>query len=182
MKSFIYKMKSNTIVTVMLYLLGVVLLSTCLTMFVTQRAVVDGNSMCDTLENGDNLLVNKLLYRVSDPERFDIIVFPNPNIKHSYLIKRIIALPGETVRITPKGFIIVNDEPLVETYGREVIKEPGAAVETINLAEDEYFVLGDNRNYSADSRDLSIGNVKRSNIIGKVKLRIWPLDAVGVVE
>lgn len=76
-------------------------------------------------------------------------------------------MPGETVQITDKGEILINGEELVESYGREVIKDPGLASDPITLGEDEYFVMGDNRNYSKDSRFPDVGNIKRADIIGK---------------
>ena len=137
--------------------------------------------MENTLSNGDNLIVDKITYRFSDPQRFDIIVFPFRYEDHVYYIKRIIGLPGETVQIVD-GDIYINGEILRESYGREVIKDSGLAAEPIVLGEDEYFVLGDNRNDSTDSRDPSVGVIHRDEIIGRAWLRIWPLNKFGVLK
>ena len=152
--------------------------------FVGQRTEVEGASMENTLHNGDNLIVDKLSYRFHDPERFDIIVFPFQFQDNTYYIKRIIGLPGETVQIMDDGSIYINGEKLEENYGMEVIKPEtiGRAAEPIELGDDEYFVMGDNRNNSSDSRTDMVGNITRENIIGKAWLRIWPVSDVGVLQ
>ena len=152
--------------------------------FVGQRTEVEGASMENTLHNGDNLIVDKLSYRFRDPERFDIIVFPFQYQTNTYYIKRIIGLPGETVQIREDGSIYINGETMEESYGREVIQPEtiGRAAEPIVLGEDEYFVMGDNRNNSSDSRTDIVGNIKREDIIGKAWLRIWPLSDFGVLK
>ena len=152
--------------------------------FVGQRTEVEGASMENTLHNGDNLIVDKLSYRFHDPERFDIIVFPFQFQDNTYYIKRIIGLPGETVQIMDDGSIYINGEKLEENYGMEVIKPEtiGRAAEPIELGDDEYFVMGDNRSNSSDSRTDMVGNIKRENIIGKAWLRIWPVSDFGVLQ
>ena len=152
--------------------------------FVGQRTEVEGASMENTLHNGDNLIVDKLSYRFHDPERFDIIVFPFQFQDNTYYIKRIIGLPGETVQIMDEGSIYINGEKLEENYGMEVIKPEtiGRAAEPIELGDDEYFVMGDNRNNSSDSRTDMVGNITRENIIGKAWLRIWPVSDFGVLQ
>ena len=140
--------------------------------FVGQRTHVSGESMENTLDDGD---------RFKDPERFDIIVFPFHYKENTYYIKRIIGLPGETVQIAD-GLIYIDGEVLQESYGREVIQDPGLAAEPITLGEDEYFVLGDNRNQSSDSRDPSVGLIHRDEIVGRAWLRIWPLDSFGILK
>lgn len=152
--------------------------------FVGQRTEVEGASMENTLHNGDNLIVDKLSYRFHDPERFDIIVFPFQFQDNTYYIKRIIGLPGETVQIMDDGSIYINGEKLEENYGMEVIKPEtiGRAAEPIELGDDEYFVMGDNRNNSSDSRTDMVGNIKREKIIGKAWLRIWPVSDFGILQ
>lgn len=152
--------------------------------FVGQRTEVEGASMENTLHNGDNLIVDKLSYRFHDPERFDIIVFPFQFQDNTYYIKRIIGLPGETVQIMDDGSIYINGEKLEENYGMEVIKPEtiGRAAEPIELGDDEYFAMGDNRNNSSDSRTDMVGNIKRENIIGKAWLRIWPVSDFGILQ
>lgn len=164
-----------------MYIGFVVVLTWFILTFVGQRTVVDGRSMNATLNDKDNLIVEKLSYRFSDPERFDIIVFPPYDTKE-YYIKRIIGLPGETVQIDEEGNIYINGELLEEDYGLETIKNPGRAIEPVTLGEDEYFVLGDNRNNSVDSRDSRVGNIKRDAIIGRAWVRIWPLSDIGFLK
>lgn len=166
----------------MLIYMGIVLGVTFLIItFVGQRTHVSGESMENTLDDGDQLIVDKITYRFRDPERFDIIVFPFHYKENTYYIKRIIGLPGETVQIAD-GMIYIDGKILEESYGREVMQDPGIAAEPITLGEDEYFVLGDNRNQSSDSRDPSVGLIHKDEIIGRAWLRIWPLDSFGILE
>ena len=172
------------VISFVLYI-GVVFVLTFLVIrYVGQRTEVSGSSMENTLSNGDNLIVDKISYRFRDPERFDIIVFPYQHGADTYYIKRIIGLPGETVRIDANGIIYINGEELVESYGREVISPDklGLAENEITLGDDEYFVLGDNRNASSDSRDPSVGNVHREDIIGRAWLRIYPFNKIGFIR
>ena len=148
--------------------------------YVGQRTVVAGDSMLNTLHDKDNLIIDKVSYRFRDPERYEIIVFPYRHAEETFYIKRIIGLPGETVQIKD-GYVYINEQKLEESFGREVIRADryGQAAEPITLGEDEYFVLGDNRNESADSRETSVGILKREDLIGRAWVRIWPLDSFG---
>ncbi len=177
------KVMKETIST-LLYLLGVLCLTWLVITFVGQRTEVDGASMEPTLNNGDNLIVDKISYRFTDPQRFDIIVFPYQHEKDIYYIKRIIGLPGETVQIDQAGNIYINGEILEENYGKEIIKadRAGIAAEPVVLGKDEYFVMGDNRNNSTDSRTPEVGNIKRENIVGRAWVRIWPFSDMGVLR
>lgn len=169
------------ILSTVVYLLVVCGITFLVITFVGQRTVVDGESMLPMLNDGDNLIVDKLTYRFSDPERYDIIVFPFQYGKNVNYIKRIIGLPGETVQIDEEGNIYINGQILEESYGREVIRPDhlGIARNPITLGEDEYFVMGDNRNNSSDSRIPEVGNIKRDQIIGRAWVRIWPLSEFG---
>lgn len=178
------------ILSTSLYLLFVLAAVYMVIVFVGQRTVVRGSSMEPTLsgtddydpsKQGDNLIVDKLTYRFHDPQRFDIIVFPY-RYTGEFFIKRIIGLPGETVQIDENGYIYINGEVLQEGYGKEVIADPGRALEPVQLGEDEYFVMGDNRNNSKDSRDPSVGNIHRSEIVGRAWIRIWPFSRFGVLQ
>lgn len=148
--------------------------------FVGQRTRVSGHSMEATLHDEDNLIVDKLSYRFRDPKRFEIIVFPYRHKENTYYIKRIIGLPGETVQVKD-GYVYIDGEKLDENYGLEVMQDAGIAAEPIELGEDEYFVLGDNRNHSSDSRDPSVGILHIDELIGRAWIRIWPLDSIGVI-
>ena len=154
------------ILEMVLYFAAVFLLAFLIVTFVGQRTVVEGSSMSPTLSDGDNLIVDKITYRFSDPKRFDVVVFPYQHAKRTYYIKRIIGLPGEEVLIDTEGNIYINGQILEEDYGAEVILNQGRADIPIKLGDDEYFVLGDNRNNSSDSRDFMVGNIKRKDLIG----------------
>lgn len=173
------------IVGMVVYVAFVVLAVWLIITFVGQRTEVSGSSMYDTLENGDNLWVSKISYHLHDPERFDIVVFPHMEEDgEKFYIKRIIGMPGETVRIDEEGTIYINDKVLDEDYGYETI-EPGMigrAYENVVLGEDEYFVMGDNRNDSYDSRTDDVGNIKRDELEGKAVFRIWPFSKFGKIE
>ncbi|MBC5742593.1 signal peptidase I [Lachnospiraceae bacterium MD308] len=165
-----------------LYLLLVVGLTWLILTYVGQRTRVSGHSMETTLSNGDNLIVDKLSYRFRDPKRFDIIVFPFKYEENTYYIKRIIGLPGETVQVVD-GCAYIDGELLEsDIYGAELMEDSGIAGELLTLKEDEYFVLGDNRNHSSDSRDPSVGILTREDLLGKAWVRIYPFDKMGVIR
>ena len=167
-----------------LYLLSIFIVTWLIVTYVGQRTEVEGESMEPMLQNGDNLITDKITYRFRDPERFEIIVFPFKYEEATYFIKRVIGLPGETVWIDEDGSIYINGEVLEENYGKEVIRPDriGRAAEPITLGEDEYFVLGDNRNDSSDSRTEMVGNIKKSDILGRAFMRIWPLNKFGLLK
>lgn len=149
--------------------------------YVGQRTIVIGSSMETTLSDGDNLIVDKISYRFSEPERFDIVVFPYKYEKKNY-VKRIIGLPGDTVQIKD-GYVYINDVLLeADIYGAEVMEYANMAAEPIALGDGEYFVLGDNRNHSSDSRNPLVGVVKRKEIIGKAWVRIFPFNEIGKIS
>ncbi len=170
------------ILSTSLYLLFVLCAIYLVIHFVGQRTQVQGSSMEPKLSSDDNLIVDKISYRFHDPERFDIVVFPFRYEENTFYIKRVIGLPGETIRIDEMGNILIDGNILDESYGKEVIQNPGRAYEEIVLADDEYFLMGDNRNNSTDSRDPSVGNVRRDEIVGRAWLRIWPLDKFGFIR
>lgn len=178
------KMKSilKEILSISIYLLLVFCAAYVIVTYVGQRTQVSGSSMETTLSDGDHLIVDKISYRFEDPERFDIIVFPFQYDTDTYYIKRIIGMPGETVQIDDSGAVYIDGELLEESYGREIIENPGRAADPILLGEDEYFVMGDNRNNSSDSRDPSVGNIHRRDIIGRAFIRIWPSSKFGILK
>lgn len=150
--------------------------------YVLQRTIVDGASMEETLHDGDNLYVEKLSYRFEALKRFDIIVFyPYGRENKDYYVKRIIGLPGETVQIIGSD-IYIDGNILEESYGKEPITDPGRAKNPIKLGQDEYFVLGDNRAISKDSRSEEVGNVKKENIGGRAIFRVKPLSRFGTID
>lgn len=166
------------VVSWIFYLAAVVMAAYLMVTYVCERTRVQGDSMYGTLSDGDNLIVDKISYRFMSPKRFDIVVFPFQYQEDTYYIKRIIGLPGEMVQISD-GNIYINGSRLKEDYGYESIRNPGLASKPVTLGEDEYFVLGDNRNNSSDSREPSVGNITGDEIVGKAVLRIWPLNRLG---
>ena len=147
--------------------------------FVGLRTSVIGQSMADTLSNGDQILVNRFIYKVTDPKPNDLIVFlPNGNEKSHYYVKRVIAVPGDTVQIK-SGAVYVNGELFEEEVDVSAMEEAGLAADEIKLEEEEYFVLGDNRNNSEDSRYANIGNVKKEYMIGKAWFVVSPFKKFG---
>ena len=178
-KSFGYRLL-KAIVDLGVFLLIVLALSYLISAFVMQRITVHNVSMLDTMEEGDVLLMDKITYRIREPERYEIICF-NSEHEREGLIKRVIGLPGETVQIT-EGMIFINGNQIKDVSGTEKIEDPGRAAQEIHLAEDEYFVIGDNRPKSIDSRSEEIGNVKKADIIGRATLRIYPFNRIGVLK
>ena len=160
------------------YILVVICATYLIVTYVGQRTKVSGPSMEATLQDGDNLIVDKISYRFREPERFEIIVFPYQYAEDTYYIKRIIGLPGETVQIID-GCVYIDNELLeADIYGKEVIDETkyGIAEEPIVLGANEYFVMGDNRNHSSDSRDPSVGVLTGDKLIGRAWIRVYPFE------
>lgn len=150
----------------------------CIIHFAVEKTEMKGASMEATLSDGDEIIINKLLYHFQDPKRFDVIVFKQSNKEHSYYsIKRVIGLPGETIQIV-EGKIFINGQPLEEKINVEPMNIEGLAGEIITLEENEYFVLGDNRNNSEDSRFSSVGNVISDEIVGKAWIKLRPFDLI----
>ena len=150
--------------------------------FLGIRVQVVGSSMQGTLENGDAVLVNRFVYKLFSPKANDIVVFmPNGNEKSHYYIKRVIAGPGDTVQIID-GKVHVNGEPFQEEIDNPAIENALLAEEPILVGEDEYFVLGDNRDNSEDSRYANIGNVKKEHILGKAWFIVSPWKKFGFLK
>ncbi len=170
------KKKENGALSFSLYILAVILLAVALRYFVVERVVVIGESMEPTLDDGDNILIEK----ISNIKRYDIVVFPSDGV---LLIKRVYGLPGENIRIDDTGLIYINDKVIDDRYAYEITHDPGmAGGDGITLGADEYFVLGDNRNNSSDSRIPAIGSVEKNSIRGKLFLRLTPLGKFGKVD
>ena len=160
---------------------------TCLVAFVAvwywgQRVSTVGDSMSPVLKNADVVLVNRIVYNASSPKRGDVIVFkPKGNENSHYYTKRIVGLPGETVQIV-ENQVYINGKKLEEDYKTTKIDTAGIAGEKLKLGGDEYFVLGDNRKNSEDSRSADIGKVKRSYIYGKAWFVASPKKDWGFVK
>ena len=144
--------------------------------------IVQESSMSPTLENGDRVFINRLAYAVTGVRRGDVIAYRSrSSIDTGILIKRVIGLPGETVQIRD-GLILINGSTYIESKDFPNITNAGLAAEGVTLGSDEYFVLGDNRNNSEDSRFADVGNIGRETILGKVWFRPQPLRSVGFVR
>lgn len=149
-------------------IVGVILLAFLLTKGLGMRVVCSGESMEETIPENASLWVNRMVYKVSQPEKDDIIAFlPKGNTNASYSVKRIVGVPGDTILIQ-NGKLYINEKVVSLKGEDESIREEGRAAGEIVLGEDEYFVLGDNVNNSEDSRYETVGNVKRGEIYGKV--------------
>lgn len=160
----------------------VLMMAFVLVYFIGMRTSVVGQSMSETLENGDQILVNRFMYKVIGPKANDVIVFlPNGNEKSHYYVKRVIGIPGDTVQIKD-GRIYVNGTEFTEKVDVAAIEDAGLAADAVTLGDDEYFVLGDNRNNSEDSRYANIGNIKREYIIGKAWFVISTGDRFGFIK
>jgi signal peptidase I len=152
-------------------------------LFLFQPHQVKGNSMYPNFHDQEYILTDKITYRLGQPDRGDVVIFKAPKNEEYDYIKRIIGLPGEKVRVED-CHIYINDELLQEVYiDTQVCTNAGRFWQTgqsITLAENEYFVMGDNRPYSSDSRDW--GTVPRPNIIGKAFYRYWPFSQIGLIR
>ena len=183
---FEHESKKPTIMKIMIevfiwaaQIAAVIFLAYFIVYYCVEKTNVIGSSMDNTLSADESIIINKFSYRVSDPKRFDVIVFKQSGKEHSfYNIKRIIGLPGETI-IMKEGGIYINNELLVDIVNVDELLNYGLAGEEITLEDNEYFVLGDNRNNSEDSRFASVGNITKDEIIGKAAIRISPFNFIG---
>lgn len=138
-----------------------------------------GQSMTPVLRDEDVALMDRLRYDFTDPARFDVVVFEREG--HKVNVKRVIGLPGEVVQIID-NLIYIDDQPLDAAKGLNQVVLAGIAENPVTLGEDEYFLLGDNRDGSEDSRFANVGNVKRDQIHGRIWLRLMPMIDIGLVE
>jgi signal peptidase I len=149
-------------------------------LWVIEPFIVSGDSMYPTFENHDYLIVDSLTYRIEDPKRFDVLIFKYPLDTKRYFIKRVIGLPGETVTIKNEKITITNSDDKVGF----VIDKPDLDVKTqgdieMTLKNDEFFVLGDNRPVSSDSRIW--GSLKKEFIVGRPLLRLFPFGQIDIL-
>ncbi len=163
-------------------------IASLITHFVAYQTSVEGQSMEPTLSDGDSVIIQKLSYYFGEPQRFDVVVFPvkakgdGDNGKDSFYVKRIIGLPGETLQVRDGSVYIDGERLEADQYCLSKMLDGGNADAPVTMKEDEYFVLGDNRNMSTDSRNSYVGMVKKKDILGKVFLRIWPLTHFGMLS
>ena len=144
--------------------------------YAVEKTTMMGVSMNTTLNDGEKIIIK------GDPERFDVIVFSQSKSGHGYYnIKRVIGLPGETVEIV-NGAVYIDGRKFEEEFEVEPMRVAGLAKEPIVLGENEFFVLGDNRNYSEDSRFANIGIVVKSDIVGKAWIRLEPFSIIDKIN
>jgi len=167
------------IIRILVYIAVVISAAWFLVYSFMNQAIVSGNSMSPVLEADDMCLINRLTYDLGSPGRYDVIVFERTDTGKQN-IKRIVGLPGETVQISG-GRICINGEQLDNPYTSQ-ISLPGIAENVVELADDEYFVIGDNADSSEDSRFANIGNVKKSAVKGKLWLIIRPISRFGKIR
>lgn len=156
------------------------------TSYVAHQTTVEGESMEPTLSDGDTVIIQRLSYYFTSPDRYDVVVFPvtydESADEDTYYIKRVIGLPGETVQIID-GSVYINGEKLQDDkYALSDILEAGVASDPLILGKDQYFVMGDNRNMSTDSRNSYVGLVNRKDIIGEAWICTWPLNHFGSLK
>ncbi len=159
-----------------------VLLAVVTVFCVGMKTSVIGSSMEPSLYNGQEIFLNRLVYKVASPRAGDVVVFlPNGNEKSHYYVKRVVGVPGDKLYIK-SGMLYVNGE-VVEVYFNDRIAEPGILENEVTLGEDEYFVIGDNCNSSEDSRSANVGTVRKSYIIGKAWMKLAAGDSdLGLIE
>jgi len=142
---------------------------------------VTGYSMEPSLSHGDFLILNRVPYLFNAPQAGDIVAFPYPGNESDYFIKRVIAVPGDIVNLQ-NGRFFINGTQLDDEFSNELVRSAFTVAFPFEVEEESFFVLGDNRNRSKDSRYPTVGNIVGNDMIGKVAVRIWPLSNVGRVD
>jgi len=147
-------------------------------LFLYQPVKVEGTSMMPSLVNQERIFINKFVYRFSDIKRGDTVVFQFPGDPSKSYIKRVVGMPGDVI-VVDHGTVIVNGKPLDEPYVEAQYRDP-RSYESVTVEPDRYYVLGDHRNSSNDSRNW--GTVKREYVYGKAVFVYWPLDRLGLLH
>lgn len=175
------KLRTPSIIDEILRTIVFIIVVTVLFDMAVPRSLVDGRSMQQTFQDSERLIVSRVHYLVTRPDRGDIIVFNSvdTNDPDVMLIKRVVGLPGDVVRFTDQQTYI-NDILINEPYINEMCSEFRCPDDEVILGADEYFVMGDNRNNSRDSR--VFGPVPIGNVVGRVVFRYWPVPRIGVIQ
>ena len=181
-----YRRIKNFLIRLCLYIAGLFIVISlglfCVRNYGIQNVMID-QAMAPTLQSEDVVLVDKMAYRIGEPQRMDIVVVRIGSTDHglSY-IRRIVGLPGDKIRISGEQ-LVINDEPAVIEFNQDAIEDAGTADQEVTLEDDEYFVLSDNYNNSRDDSRLdSFGMISESQIAGKVWFRIMPLSDIGKIR
>jgi signal peptidase I len=186
MSSFLRRYQENTkLLSTLKFIADIIMIALAayvIVLFTCQRTNISGNSMQPVLENGDNVMINRFAYAYASPKRYDVIAFRTSGTGFNKIyIKRVIGIPGDKVTIKD-GKVYINDAQLEDDVFTDNILTAGLASSPITLGKDEYFVLGDNRNNSEDSRFSNIGIVKKDNIIGSAWLITSPMGRFGFIR
>lgn len=179
------KKRKKMILRILLFLLEIILvifLAYLITHYGLERMNVSGEYMSPTLMEGDEILIDRMRYRVFPIKRNDVVVVQHNGSEHNYYtVERVIGMPGEKIRIQD-GEIFINGKKLKEKYDFPKMENGGLALEEITMEDGEYFMLCDNRNECEDSRNANIGNVQKQNIIGKAWLRTNSLALISHID
>lgn len=174
--------KKSALLEYAVYLFIIVFVLFIAPKYLVEKILVDGTSMENSLYDGEQVLIEKVSRNFNGPDRFDVVVFTkNHGTYTKTYIKRIIGLPGESVQIIGDR-IFINGKELQEDFGKDPMDAAGIAAEPIKLETGEYFVLGDNRKVSVDSRNRAVGAVSIDELDGVVFFRVAPFSAFGKVE
>ena len=182
MGDYLAKSKAREVLIWVLQIAATIALAAVLSFAYFQTVAIQEGSMDPTLSAGEKLLVDKVVYKVSNPKRGDIIAFRlGEGSKGSIHIKRVVGVPGDTIQIQNEQ-ILIDEKTYVEQKDFPPIQNAGIAEEAITLSGSEYFVLGDNRNSSEDSRFVDIGNIKKDQIVGRVWFVVSPMSKMGLLN
>lgn len=180
-----HSLPKRLIVKILIYLVEVaivVFVAYAITHYGLETMTVSGEYMSPTLKGNDTILINKMSYKLHGPRRNDVIVVQENGSEHSYFtLNRVIGLPGETVQIQ-EGQVYIDGKPFKEKLDFPLMENGGMALEPIVLEQDEYFMLGDNRNECEDSRNASVGNINRKDIVGKAWMRLNSFTFVSMIN
>jgi len=179
-----FRNKHRALVSGVIYIILIIFIAVIFNNYFYSPMRVTGVSMKPSLSDADIIIVDKISYKFTDPKRYEKVVFPYKYNNNTKYVKRIIGLPGETILIKD-GIIYIDGKELTESYGiyeNHKDEHKYANYGPIKLSSDEYFVMGDNRDNSDDSRSDDVGKVKRETILGRAVFRIWPFNSIGSLK
>lgn len=180
-----HRVSKQTIIQILITLVEAAIIlfaAYAITHYGLETMTVSGEYMSPTLKDGDSILINKMSYQMHRIHRNDVVVIQENGSEHSYFtLNRVIGLPGETVKIE-EGQVYINGKLLKEKLTFPLMENGGTALENVTLDQDEYFVLGDNRNGCEDSRNANVGNIHKNNIVGKAWLRLNSFTFIGMID